>query len=216
MSRRASHSQDWLLLISLSAIVSRPTISTAKQRDLFAAPQEAVNATVPGRVTQVDVAVDVHILDTDQTKDIFDIDLIKKGIQPLFIKIHNASQQTYRFSKASVDVHYISASLAAQAAYDNPFLVGGRVVKYTVTSIPKAIFEKPHHKKKDVKPALLNRDTRAVFEKEEIADRAIKPKETLSGFLYLHPLTPHSHVTVTLVNVQTQTPLVFDIPSHEP
>ena len=215
MSRHVSNTQDWLLLVTLSVIVSRPAISAAKQRDLFAAPQEAVDAKVPGRVTQADVSVDVQVLNAERTKDIFDLDLIKKGVQPLFIKIHNTSQQAYRFSKAGVDAHYIPASLAAQAAYDNLLLVGGRVVKYTVTSIPKAIFVKSH-KKKDVKPALLNRDTRAVFEKEEIADREIKPNETLSGFLYLYPLASHSHVTVTLINVQTQAPLVFDIPPHEP
>lgn len=217
MSRHVSNTQDWLLLVTLSVIVSRPAISAAKQRDVFAAPQEAAHAKVPGRVTQADVSVDVQVLNAERTKDIFDLDLINKGVQPLFIKIHNASQQTYRFSKASVDAHHIPAALAARVAYDNLLLVGGRVVKYTVTSIPKAIFVKSHkNKKKDVKPALLNRETRAVFEKEEIADRNIKPKETLSGFLYLHLLAPHSHVTVTLINVQTQAPLVFDIPPHEP
>lgn len=213
MSRRISSTQGGLLLVTLSVIVSRPAISTAKRRDVFAAPQEAADAKVPGRVTQADVSVEVQVLDAEHTKDIFDIDLIKKRVQPLFIKIHNASRQTYHFSKASVDTHYLPASLAAQAAYDNPLLVGGRVVKHTVTSIPKAMFEKSH-KKKDVKPALLNRETRAVFEKEEIADRDIKPKETLSGFLYLHPLAPHGHVTVTLTNIQTNAPLVFTIPSR--
>ncbi len=45
----------------------------------------------------------------------------------------------------------------------------------------------------------------------EIADATVEPNGSLVGYLFIHPIKPGSRITVKLINVQTQEPLVFDI-----
>ena len=161
------------------------------------------------RVEHAGVSVEVQVLDAEQTKDIFDTDLIRKDVQPLLIKIHNHSARTYRFRKTNVDAHPIAAAVAARKAYENPVLVGGQLIGRVVTSIPDRIFTS--HDKASPRP-LLNREIQASFVKEEIPDADVGPHGSLAGLMYIQPRAPGSPTRVTLIDVQTQEPLVFEIP----
>ncbi len=201
----------WLsVLLLLGLTVALPSVGEAAQR-LLDSPRSA-NASVPGRVQQAGVSVEVQVIDAEQTRNIFDVDLVGEGIQPLLIKIRNESGHTYRFSKASVDAHYLPAATVARKAYENPIVIGGEMIGRVVGVIPKVILPSTSHRQTPSQP-LFNREVRASFMREEIADGDIGPNGSLAGFMYVRPLAPGSRISVRLINVQTQEPLTFDIPT---
>ena len=167
-----------------------------------------------GPVKQDGVSVSIQVLDPDETKDVFDIDLIGKGIQPLLIKIKNDGTATYRFSKSDVDAHYIPAATASTSAYENPVAVGRQVIHRIFSSAPELIFT-PRTRAKTPPRPIFNETVRQAFMREEIPDREIGPTGSLEGFLYVQPLQPDSHLAVKLINNQTQQPLLFEFPLAE-
>ena len=196
--------RSWAVLVLIGLTIGWPATGWAAHQ-LFESPR---SATVPGRVQKAGVSVDAQILGADETKDIFDVDLIRKGVQPIVIEIHNRSQATYRFRKTDVDAHYLPAAVAAKAAYENPMVIGGAIVGQTVSALHQFIFPPPKHA--TFRP-IFNRDVQESFVKEEIPDAEIGPNGSLSGFLYLRPLAPGATFRVTLINRQTQQPLIFEI-----
>ena len=196
--------RGWGAFTLIGVLVAGPATGQAAHA-LFESPH---SATVPGRVQHEGVSVDVQVMDAEETKDVFDVDLIRQGVQPLVITIRNGSQATYRFRKADVDAHYIPAAVAATKAYENPVVVGGEIVEQTVRSLHQFIFPPPKHM--PGRP-ILNRNVQQSFVKEEIPDADIAPKGSLSGFLFLRAQAAGVPLRVTLINLQTQQPLVFDI-----
>ena len=172
---------------------------------LFESPQRA---TPPGRIQKEGVSVDVQVMDAEETTDVFGVDLVRQGVQQLVITIHNGSQAAYRFRKADVDARYIPAAVAATKAYENPVIVGGEILERTVSSLHQFIFPPP--KNVPGRP-ILNRNVQQSFIKEEIPEAEITPSSSLSGFLYIRPQAARTPLRVTLLNLQTQQPLVFDI-----
>ena len=190
--------------ILIGALVAGPATGQAAHA-LFEPPRSAA---VPGRVQKDGVSVDVQVMDAEATKDVFDVDLIRHGVQPLVITIHNGSQAAYRFRKTDVDAHYIPAAVAATTAYENPVVIGGEIVGQTVRSLHQFVFPPP--KQMPGRP-ILNRNLQQSFMKEEIPDADIAPGGSLSGFLYLRAQPARAPLRVTLINLQTQQPLVFDV-----
>ncbi len=193
----------WIQLpLLLGLVASLPSLCVAAHHRVLEAEHTAVE--------HAGVSVEVHVLDADQTEDIFDADLLARGIQPLVITIRNHSTQTYRFTKADVDAHYIPATIAAKAAYENPVVISGRVIGRAVSVIPRWIF--PHH---NTPPRpLLNRDIQANFVREEIRDADVGPNSSLSGFLFSHPPESTAHLHIRLLSTQTQVSLEFDVPAQ--
>ncbi|MBI3996177.1 MAG: hypothetical protein HY352_00815 [Candidatus Omnitrophica bacterium] len=193
----------------MSLAVALPTLSAAKEGTIDLSLPVAVPH---GRMEQAGVSVDIDVLDAQHTVDIFDVDLIKKGVQPVMIKIHNHSMQTYRFKKSDVDAHYIPAAVAAKKAYENPVRIGGRFVRRAVGTIPRWLLNAPSGIAREhaADQPLLNREMQASFVRGEIADADIAPNATLEGFLYLKPLQPGVHVRIPLLNTSTQELLMFD------
>ena len=116
----------------------------------------------PVAVQQEGVAVSVEVLDADQAKDIFGPDLVRKGVQPLMIRIRNGSGQTYWFTKASVDQRYVTAARTARRAYENPLVTLQRTVGWLLALLHRVIFPPP----KTATPAdrpFLPREVRADF-----------------------------------------------------
>ena len=195
------------MLVLLGLAIAWPGTGQAAHQ-LFEPPHRAI---VPGRLQKEGVSVDVQIMSAEETQDVFDVNLIRHGIQPLVITIRNGSQATYRFRKADVDARYIPAAVAATKAYENPVAVGADLVQRTTNSLHQIIFPPP--KQVPGRP-ILNRNIQQSFVKEEIPDADIAPNGSLSGFLNLRPQAPGVPLRVTLINLQTQQPLVFDI-AHE-
>ena len=196
-------------VLAISLTVALPTLSDATDRTMdLSLPVAAPH----GRMEQAGVSVDVEILDREHTVDIFDVDLVKKGVQPVMIKIHNQSTQTYRFKKADVDARYIPAATAAKRAYENPIRIGGRLVGRAVGTVPRWLLNSRREIEREqaTDQPLFNREMQASFVQGEIPDAEVTPDGTLEGFLYLRPLEPGAHVRVRLLNTSTQEPLVFE------
>ena len=164
------------------------------------------------REREAGVTVGIQVIDAEQTADIFDINLVAKGVQPLLITIKNGSGQTYQFRKADV-ARYIPAAEAAKQAYDNPLVVGGRLLRQVAAIVPKLLFTQTRSHGGVSPPPVLNRNIQQDFVREEIADGEIAPNGSLEGFLYLRPLEPGTPIRVTLVNAKTQEPLVIEQPA---
>ena len=171
------------------------------------ASDQAINAEAPERVEHAGVVVELHILSAKETEDIFDVNLVRKRVQPLVIRIKNDSGTTYRFRKADVDEHYLPAATAAKQAYENPLVVGkgvaGRVLGYLPSKIFKSSAKVPER-------PVFNRTIQDSFVREEIPDGEIGSNGKLSGFLYVRSLEPGAPIRVTLINVHTQEPLLFE------
>ncbi len=212
-------------LLVLALVVCLPNLSdAAHHRNKLSGSQsgslsgqgqghESRIADYAGRVVKANVSVVVERIGADQTKDIFGVDLVGRGVQPLTIQIQNRSGQTYTFRKANVDEHYISAAEAARYACPNPIITGLRFVRWIVCWIPAYILEQfVESFEGATRRPLTNQDIRAAFMKEEITDTAIGPNGSLSGFMFIRPPPRGSRLNMKLINVQTQEPLVFEVP----
>ena len=197
----------WVCAVLLGFVVCGPGVSQARHQAFDMS--KSARPSAPGTVQQAGVSVNVQCLTAEETNDIFDTDLVGKGIQPLVITIHNDSQQTYQFRKADVDDHYIPAATAARAAYENPIAESAGVATRALSKVWSLL---PHKQKEALPSSVLNKEVRASFVREEIADADIGPGGSRSGFMYTKPQQPGSHISVRLINSQTQEPLVFEIP----
>ena len=161
----------------------------------------------PGRVVQDQVTVVVERLDAEQAKDIFNADLLRHGVQPLFIMIHNGGAEPYRFEKARVDARYLPAATASRAAFQSWCAQGVRLLAWVVSAVPAIIF--PALRRSFHRPT-RNRDIQADFVREEIADAPVTPGGDLEGFLFVRPMPPNAAVRVALIHARTREPLVFE------
>ena len=196
----------WWIAPVIVSLVMGPRISEAG----YAAFQSSKNTSPVGQIQKDSVSVGVEVVDADQTQDIFGTNLLRRRIQPLVITIQNESDQTYHFSKADVDAHYIPASKVARHTYENPLITGVRMIGWVIWLIPACVF--PSLRKNLHRPA-MHRDVQADFAREEIADADIGPHGRAQGFLFIRPLAPGSRIRVKLIRVPTQEPLTFDIPA---
>ncbi len=201
--RRGVRSEARLLILAL--------LLQAGCASLGSFPSPTGQMTAPAvRVEKAGVSVEVAVIDPDQTTDIFGVDLVRKGIQPLMMTIRNGGAQTYRFRKADVGAHYLPAAAVARHAYENPIVTGGRVAGWLVWQAPAFVF--PSLQRGTRRPA-LRRDVLRDFTREEIADTEIGPGGSARGFLFIRPGERGQPFTVRLLNVQTQEPLVIEIPN---
>lgn len=187
-----------------------PSMSQPRHRHLQVLPSAH-------QIKKEQVTVGAEFLNTDLANNIFDTDLVGRGIQPLTIAIENRSNQTYAFRKADVDEHYIPAAQAAKAAYQNPVKAEGQAVGWFLLRIPKLIASvtSKRHRPSLASGPFINRDIQADFVKEEIADTTIGPNGSLTGFLFLGLPRQERVLTIKLLNVQTQQPLIFEIPTED-
>ena len=203
------HMKRWILCVGLVSLGLHSLGEAAPHPGETLSPAVVVS---PWRVEHQGVTVEVQLIDAEQTANIFGVDLLRKGVQPLLVKIHNDSARRYQFKKSQVDAQYIPAAEAAKQAYDNPVAVGGRVVARTLFLIPRLIFKSrgtPQER------PLLNAEVQASFVREEISDRDIRAKSSLAGLMYIKPLASGAHLTLTLIDVAAQAPLTFEIAPPE-
>ena len=172
-------------------------------------PSTGQTAAPAVRVEKAGVSVEVGVMSPEETSDIFGVDLIKRGIQPLMMTIRNGGAQTYRFRKADVDANYVPAAAVATHAYENPVVTGGRVAGWLLWHVPAFVF--PSLQRGTRRPA-LRRDVRRDFAREEIADTEIGPGGVARGFMFIRHREGGGPLMVRLLNVQTQDVLIIEIP----
>ena len=181
----------------------------------------------PGRVEQEQVAVAVELLDSRRTKEVFGVDFVRNGIQPLMVVIRNDSAHTYLFRKTNVDQRYIPAERAARMASPHPALQAARVIRWLVFLLPGVIFESiiepattldfPGIEEAASRPPSSNRQRiKADFLQEEISDGPIRSNSSRAGVLFVRPLQLGSVIRLPLVDAQTQQSLLFELPTPPP
>ncbi len=182
---------------------------------------------LPLHVEKEGVTVSAEFPDPERTAGLFHVNLLRNGVQPLFLIIHNGSNQPYRFSKAGVDGGYLPAVSAARWAQVHPAVSLARLIKWGLFFIPGLIVESVAEPTTTLDfpvleaaaqrpPRTDHRQITAEFLRLEIADGEIGMDGTLTGVLFIRPPTLGRVIAMRLVNVQTQQPLVVEIPTPPP
>ncbi len=169
----------------------------------------------------------VELIDREQAKQQFHADLLGVRVQPLMLVIHNESDQTYAFRKADVAQGYLPAASVARWAYVSPLETVARYLKWAVFFLPGLVFEAviepttaldfPGIEEAAQRPPPPNNQLiREDFMRHEIADTEIRPNDTVAGVLFTRPLKLGGVLPVTLINAQTQQPVVVEVPVPPP
>ncbi len=178
----------------------------------------------PKHLEQEHVTLVVEFIDPQLTKGLFHADLLRHGIQPVVVIIHNESEQPYGFRKADVDAHYLPAARVAHWAMVHPARTTVRFMKWLTFLIPGVVVESiveptstldfPGLEEAACRPAIPNnRYIHADFLHHEIADAEVGPHSSLAGLMFIRPPILGSIIPVSLVNTQTRQPLIFEVPT---
>lgn len=179
------------------------------------------------RLQQEQVSISVDLPDARQTKAIFHADLLSHHIQPLHLTIHNGSERPYLFRKASLDAHYIPAHDAARWACVPPIISGIEHLRWATFVLPGLLFETliepvttfdfPGMEEAASRPLASNRrEVVEDFVAHEFPDGPIAPGSAQSGVVLIHPPLLGRSLPLTLTDVTSQQPLVFDLPIPPP
>ncbi len=129
--------------------------------------------------TEDNITVTTSVLTETESKDIFGVDLSRKGIQPVWISITNNSDESYAFLPISVDPDYFAPN---EVAYLYQGLFGGGKVH----------------------PQLSDRFNNYGFE-----FKRINPGETREGFVYTNFDPGIKYINITLAGYTTFETFVF-------
>ena len=165
-------------------------------------------ASDPRRVERGGVSIVVDVLDASRSQDVFGMDLLRRKIQPLVVKVYNGSEHAYQFRKADVQPAIVPAATIARLLKDPLWIRGAHATREAVSTVPRIVF--PRVNKKPARVA--GRETVQMnLLHDELADRSIEPKQFVNGFLFI-PAGGTTPLTMTLTSAATQAPLVVNIP----
>ena len=208
-------------LISAGCATYNPGLDLLTSNTLKDFPSQKVQEAIqhdPHRIEQERVSVVADFLDAGRTRGVFDANLLAHGIQPVVLVISNGSDQAYRFSKAHVDAPVIPAAEAAKQAFRNQVAY---TVGYGISSIPRVILwawdcvimrggaARAAHIL--VPYRWVNREITHDVVESEIAEATVAPHAFLTGVVFIRRVKPGRLVRLTLLNEQTQEPLVFEL-----
>lgn len=185
-------------------------------------PQVAASSAV-SRSEQDGVSVLLDVVDRRRAQELFHADLLGRGVQPIFLAIRNGSGQTYQFSKADVALPLMPPAQAAQRSLPHPARRAARLIKWGLFFFPGLVMQSiveptttldfPVFEETAQRPPRADRRAiTAGFQQQEIADGAIGPDATQTGFVFVRPLRMGQTVPLRLINTATQQPLAFNIP----
>lgn len=196
--------------------------SSVETRPPIQLPQIDVS-TASGHAEQDGVSVLLTFIDRRRAQELFHTDLLGRGVQPLVMVLRNGSGQTYRFEKAHVDVPIIPAARAAQRSLVHPVVRVARFVKWGIWFLPGWLVESiveptltldfPGLEEAAQRPPTPDRQgVTADFLQHEMADGELGPDSVQTGMVFIRPLRMGQSISVRLINVHTQQPLVLRIP----
>lgn len=179
-------------------------------------------AQYPSRVSRDGVDVVAELINPQQTRETFSLNLVPHGIQPLLVIIHNGTPRTLLFKKANVDRRYIPARRVARRAYIPPYVTALRQARWIalvpvglafhMVIEPTSTLDFPGiHDLTQRPPTPDNRAIRAEFERQEIPDGPIEPDHTISGALFVRPIKLGSVLEIPLLDAQTLEPVRIDV-----
>lgn len=198
----------WLKIISLIVIVPFLSLTSGCASYRFGRLPSPYIIDHPEAMTQKDVSIAVKFMNASEAQSIFDCEMYKRNISPVYIVIENKSNNHYGFRKVDIDSSYISGEDAAKKCARSTM---GRVASYGVLGlvvilwivfIPMAIAEM-------INCPRINSQMRADYTSNEIADATIGPGRSLSGIMYVAPFKSGTAFTIPLINKDTNERLLF-------
>lgn len=168
----------------------------------------------PSPVTQKDVSVAVEFLGWTQADSTFDCELTKKQIMPVYIVIDNKSNAAYGFRKTEVDSSYLAAEEVAKKCARSTM---GRLLGYGflvlvpfvwIIFLPMLIGEM-------INCPTINSRMRNDYITNEIADTTIASNRSISGVMFVAPLSSGQTFTIPLINRETGERLLFQFQSNQ-
>ena len=179
------------------------------------------------RIQKEHVTVAVRFLTADQTRAAFHVDLHQRHIQPVLVMIRNDSDAAYRFNKASVDKRYFPAGRVARFAQVSRIAMARQYLRWLAFLIPGVLFDTVVEPTTTIEfpgiqgaaqrpPRAHPEAVRAAFLRAEIPDGDVAPHRAQAGVVFIHPPRLGREFPITLVNVSTGQPLVFDAQTPPP
>ena len=198
-------------------------VAAPAERPAIPSPSRRV-ADYPLYTEEQRVAVGLLLLDPDQSKKLFHVDLPRRGVQPLLLAIRNRGDHPYQFRKTDVDPPSIPADQAARKARIHPVVTAARYARWLTFLVPGIIFTSvvepatqwPFEGIEDASrhpPRTDNAGISSDFAQAELTDAVIGPNRVHAGMLFVRPPALGSSFTITLTDTQTQQPLSLHIPT---
>ncbi len=157
------------------------------------------------RQSQDNVYVIAKFLDTRETKQIFQFDLISRGIQPVFIVMDNRSPKTYDFKKSDINKQIMSAQEVADKC---KFSTVGRATTYGVLGlfiwpflIPAVV--------DGVGSSQANTKIENDYAYKEMQDGRLMPNGLMNGVVFVPKMKEGEDFTIRLKDVDTNGILRF-------
>jgi LssY C-terminus len=156
-----------------------------------------------------ELIIHVSVLDDRESTRYFGVPLIRRGIQPVWLRITNTGAQSYRLRLASLDPNYYPP---LEAAFVNHFAIGKRLLGYGllawVVFLPLLLLL-PF---KLLSARAANRRMNAYFQEHGIRTSLILPGQELAGFAFTTHDAGTKEVTVTLLGTAGVKEFSFSIP----
>jgi len=157
------------------------------------------------RQTVNDVSVAVEFFDAAQTKKTFQINLLSKGYQPVYIVIDNRSKATCVFNKSQINKTCYDPLVIAKKC---GFSAKGRATSYGIGAVlffpllAPAIVDGIGAKR-------ANRNMKEDYATKEIKNGGISPNGLLSGVVFVDKMKTGEHFDIRLQNTETNETLLF-------
>jgi len=162
--------------------------------------------TYNNRQTEKSVTIAVEFFDASKTKKIFQVNLLKRGYQPVYIVIDNRSKETYIFNKSRINKTCYDAYAIAEKC---GFSTAGRATAYGVGGlflwplfIPAIV--------DGTGSARANQEMQHDYAIKEIKNGRIQPNGLLSGVVFVDKMANGEHFVIRLQNIETNELLLFD------
>ncbi len=164
--------------------------------------------------TQDDLTVTVSVLSDKEAKKVFGVNLAKKGVQPVWIKIENRGTSPFVFIPRNLDPNYYSAEEAAYTAHfkqSRQFLEAGiiAIVFFPALALIPVNF---------IAARRANKKMDALFGTLALPSNIIMPDSEESGFVFTSVDEGTKHVKIDMIGSggRKTFPFVITVPGIKP
>ncbi len=168
----------------------------------------------PNAVTQNDVSVAIKIMSCSEGLAVFDCEMCKRKINPVFIIIENKSGNTYSFRKGDIDSSYLPSEEVFKKCARSTM---GRLAPYGLLALCPFtwIVFIPMFISEVINCPSINSRMRSDYTSSEIADSTIGPGRSISGVMFVAPFKSGELFTVPLVNKETGERVLFQFQNSQ-
>jgi hypothetical protein len=155
-----------------------------------------------------EIQIQCAVLDDREGDRFFGASLAHRGIQPIWLQIHNRGTNSYRLRLASLDPNYFPP---LEAAYVCHFRIGRRLLEFGLLALLfiHLLIILPF---KLIGAHRANRRMNAFFQEHGIGWGVIRPGDTLKGFVFTGLDEGTKQFTVKLIGTAGAKEYAFSIP----